>query len=94
MTMTNQETDTALLLEDALKQRVEKITRGVLRSEVHRLVDEYILKQKNDMMMEISLKVGQMLRGIAEEDRTPLWELGSNATAGIKKYEPDPFERE
>ena len=90
--MTNQEADTALLLEDALKQRVEKITREVLRSEVHRLVDEYILKQKNDMMLEISLKVGQMLRGIADEDRTPLWELGSNVTAGIKKYEPDPFE--
>lgn len=86
--MTNQEVDTALLLEDALKQRVEKVTRGILRSEVHRLVDEYILKQKNDMMMEISLKVGQMLRGIAEENRTPLWELNSSAVASMKRYEP------
>lgn len=72
--MTDQETDTALILENELKRRVTE----VLGPLVHKVVEERMRKeftmQKANMLMEISISVGKMLRVVEEEGRNPLWE--------------------
>ena len=72
--MTNPETDTALILENELKRRVTE----VLGPLVHKVVEERMRKeftmQKANMLMEISISVGKMLRVVEEEGRNPLWE--------------------
>lgn len=72
--MTNQETDTALILENELKRRVTE----VLSTVVHRVVRDQMKKafaeQKAEMLMEVSIAVGKMLRVVEEEGRNPLWE--------------------
>ena len=72
--MTNEETDTALILENELKRRVKE----VLGSVVHRVVQEQMKQafanQKAEMMMEVSIAVGKMLQVVEEEGRNPLWE--------------------
>lgn len=65
--------DTALILENKLKQRVNSIVSQILAQEVNSAVTKVFTKYKNEMLMEISIKVGQMLRGIEEEERVPLW---------------------
>lgn len=94
MGMTNQEIDTALILEGELKRRVGEVVGQILHREVTDIINNYIQKHKNDMMLEISMKVGQMLRGIAEEDRKPLWELGPVEMAGMKKYRGEEDDKE
>ena len=72
--MTNQETDTALILENELKRRVSAVVRMELAATVHEIVFKELTKYKNEMMTEIMLSVGKALRQIEQEDRKPLWE--------------------
>jgi hypothetical protein len=72
--MTNQETDTALILENELKRRVEEVVRGVAYDIVRKEMREEFTKQKEAMLMEVSITVGKHLRLIENEGRKPLWE--------------------
>lgn len=72
--MTNQETDTALLLENELKRRVREVVRAELALTVGDLVNKEINKVKESMMMEITLALGKVLRQTDKENRKPLWE--------------------
>jgi hypothetical protein len=72
--MENQETDTALILENELKRRVKEVLGTVVHQVVAKKFDELFAERQNQMLMEISIKVGQMLRGIEEDKRSPLWE--------------------
>ena len=72
--MTNEETDTALILENELKRRVSEVAHEIVRRHVKEMIDAEFVKRKNDMLLEVSLSVGKMLRLIEQEDRKPLWE--------------------
>ena len=72
--MTNQETDTALILENELKRRVEQVMRGMVSDMVRREMRDQFAKQKETMLMEVSIAVGKNLRLIENEGRKPLWE--------------------
>jgi len=72
--MENTETDTALILENELKRRVKEVLGTVVHQVVAKKFDELFAERQNQMLMEISIKVGQMLRGIEEDKRSPLWE--------------------
>jgi hypothetical protein len=72
--MTNQETDTALLLENELKRRVKEVVRTELALTVGDLVKKEINKTKESMMMEITLALGKVLQQTDKETRKPLWE--------------------
>jgi hypothetical protein len=72
--MENQETDTALILENELKRRVREVAIDIVRAEIRKEVKQIFTDQKDSLMFEISVKIGQMLKMIQEEDRKPLWE--------------------
>lgn len=74
MSMTNQETDTALILENELQRRVTAVVNQVIHRTVKDKMDELFAQQKEAMLMEISIAVGKMLRLVEEEGRAPLWE--------------------
>ena len=73
-TMTNQETDTALILEGELQRRVKEVVERVVVNIVGKIIHEELNKYKAEMMMEITLAVGKSLRVIENEGRKPLWE--------------------
>jgi hypothetical protein len=73
-TMTNQETDTALILEGELQRRVKEVVERVVVNIVGKIIHEEFNKYKTEMMMEITLAVGKSLRVIENEGRKPLWE--------------------
>jgi spermidine/putrescine-binding protein len=72
--MTNQETDTALILENELQRRVTAVVNQVIHRAVKDKMDELFAQQKAAMLMEVSIAVGKMLRLVETEGRTPLWE--------------------
>lgn len=72
--MTNEETDTALILENELKRRVTEVLGGIVHKVVSKALEAHFAEHKANMMLEISVAVGKMLRGIEEEGRKPLWE--------------------
>jgi hypothetical protein len=72
--MTNEETDTALILEGELRRRVTEVLSTVVYKIVNKSVEAHFAQHKSAMMLEISMAVGKMLRGIEEEGRKPLWE--------------------
>lgn len=72
--MTNQETDTALILENELKRRVKEVVKRVVHDIVREEMQEQFAKQKEAMLMEISITVGKHLLLIENEGRKPLWE--------------------
>ena len=76
--MTNQETDTALILENELKRRVndvvERVVERVVVNIVGKIIHQELNKYKAEMIMEVSLSVGKMLHVIEKEGRKPLWE--------------------
>ena len=72
--MTNQETDTALILENELTRRVKEVVRGIVKDVVAEQMREEFAKQKESMLMEVSITVGKHLRLIENEGRKPLWE--------------------
>lgn len=73
-TMTNQETDTALILENELQRRVKQVLAGVVHEVVKQVMEKQFAVQKQEMLMEVSLSIGKMMRVIEEEGRNPLWE--------------------
>ena len=72
--MTNQETDTALILEGELKRRVREIVEPLVVDMVRRIIREELCKNKAEMMLEVAVSVGKMLRVVEQEGRKPLWE--------------------
>jgi hypothetical protein len=72
--MTNQETDTALILEGELKRRVADVMGQIVHKVVRREMETHFAEQKANMLMEISIAVGKMMRVMEEEGRKPLWE--------------------
>lgn len=72
--MTNQETDTALILENELKRRVREVVGQVAQEIVRKEMREAFANQKETMLMEVSLTVGKHLLLIENEGRKPLWE--------------------
>jgi hypothetical protein len=72
--MTNQETDTALILEGELQRRVKEVVERVVVNIVGKIIHEELNKYKAEMMMEITIAVGKSLRVIENEGRKPLWE--------------------
>lgn len=72
--MTNEETDTALILEGELKRRVKELVQQAAYDIVRNEMREEFRKQKADMMLEISIAVGKMMRVMEAEGRKPLWE--------------------
>ena len=72
--MTNEETDTALILEGELTRRVKEIVERVVVNMVGKIIHEELNKYKSEMMLEVAISVGRMLRSIDQEGRKPLWE--------------------
>ena len=72
--MTNQETDTALILEGELKRRVKEVVERIVVNMVGKIVHEELDKYKSEMMLEVAISVGRMLRLVDQEGRKPLWE--------------------
>ena len=83
--MTNQETDTALILENELKRRVKEVVSTIVNLEVDSAITRRLGMEKEKMMMEISIKIGQMLQTIEKEGREPLWVTGPEAVKSIKQ---------
>ena len=72
--MTNQETDTALILENELQRRTKEVVERVVVNMVGKIIHEELNKYKQAMLMEIALSVGKMFKVIEQEGRKPLWE--------------------
>lgn len=82
--MTNEQTDTALILENELKRRVKEVVSTIVSLEVDNAISRRMGTEKEKMMMEISIKIGQMLQTIEKEGRQPLWVTGPEAMKSIK----------
>lgn len=72
--MPNDEVDTALILEGELKRRVSEVVERVVVNTVGKIIHQEMDKYKAEMLMEISINVGKMLRMVENEGRRPLWE--------------------
>ena len=72
--MTNEETDTALILENELKRRVREIVERIVVNMIGKTIHEELDKYKSEMMLEVAISVGRMLRLVDQEGRKPLWE--------------------
>ena len=72
--MTNEETDTALILEGELKRRVKEVVERVVVNMVGKIIHDELNKSKAEMMLEVAVSVGKMLRSIEQGGRKPLWE--------------------
>ena len=72
--MPNDEVDTALILEGELKRRVSEVVEKVVVNTVGKIIYQEMDKYKAEMLMEISINVGKMLRMVENEGRRPLWE--------------------
>lgn len=81
--MTNEETDTALILEGELKRRVTEVLGTIVHKAVNKAMEAHFNQHKAAMLLEISVAVGKMLRGIEEDGRKPLWE--NDAISAITK---------
>jgi len=72
--MPNEEIDTAIILEGEIKRRVEQVVEKVVVNMVGKIIHEELNKYKAEMLMEVSINVGKMLRVVENEGRKPLWE--------------------
>lgn len=72
--MPNDEIDTAIILEGEIKRRVEQVVEKVVVNMVGKIIHEELNKYKAEMLMEVSINVGKMLRVVENEGRKPLWE--------------------
>ena len=84
--MTNQETDTALILENELTRRVREVVRGIVKDVVAEQMRDEFARQKECMLMEVSIAVGKNLQTIENEGRKPLWEA-TPEEFGLTRYE-------
>ena len=66
--------DTALILEGELKRRVKEVVEKVVVNMVGKIIHQELNKYKAEMLMEVSINVGRMLKMMENEDRKPLWE--------------------
>ena len=82
--LTNEQTDTALILENELKRRVREVASGMVAEQVDAAMQRRFTHEKEKMLMEISIKIGQMLQTIEKEGRQPLWVTGPEAMKSIK----------
>jgi hypothetical protein len=82
--MENQETDTALILENELKRRVTEVLGTIVYKVVREQMKAAFAEQKANMLMEISIAVGKILRVVEEEERNPLW-TATPEEFGLKK---------
>lgn len=82
--MTNEETDTALILENELRRRVKEVLGTIVSLEVDNAISRRMGTEKEKMLMEISIKIGQMLQTIEKEGRQPLWVTGPEAMKSIE----------
>jgi len=83
--MTDQETDTALILENELQRRVKQVLGSVVQEVVNQAMEKRFAKHKESMLLEISMTVGNMLRIIEEEGRNPLWQATPEEFTHLKK---------
>ena len=72
--MENEEIDTALILENELQRRVGVIVERVVVNSVGKIIHQELSKYKNEMLLEVAISVGKMLRYVEEDGRKPLWE--------------------
>lgn len=72
--MTNQEIDTALILEGELKRRVREVVSILAREITREEIRKLFIEQKDSMLMEVAIAVGKMLQVVENEGRKPLWE--------------------
>ena len=72
--MPNSEIDTAIILEGEIKRRVAQVVEKVVVNMVGKIIHEELNKYKAEMLMEVSINVGKMLRVVENEGRKPLWE--------------------
>jgi hypothetical protein len=70
----NEEIDTAIILEGEIKRRVAQVVEKVVVNMVGKIIHEELNKYKAEMLMEVSINVGKMLRVVENEGRKPLWE--------------------
>lgn len=66
--------DSAIILENKIRDRVRAIVQQEIAIAADRLVREAFSNYKKEMMLEISISIGKMLRVADEEERKPLWE--------------------
>jgi hypothetical protein len=70
--------DSAIILENKVNERVEREVNKFLSRQVEKMVANEVHKAfatyKKEMMLEISITIGKMLRVADEEERKPLWE--------------------
>lgn len=66
--------DSAIILENKIKERVRDIVGIEVAKAADRLVREAFSTYKKEMMLEMSITIGKMLRVVDEEERKPLWE--------------------
>ena len=70
----NDDLDTALILEGELKRRVSEVVEKVVVNTVGKIIHQELNKYKAEMLLEVSINVGKMLKMVENEDRKPLWE--------------------
>jgi len=66
--------DSAIILENKIKDRVKVIVQQEVTAAADKLVREAFHTYKKEMMLEMSITIGKMLRVVDEEERKPLWE--------------------
>lgn len=66
--------DSALILENRLKERVEKLVEKTVINIVGREIHAAIEREKQALMMEIAVTIGKTMRYSDNEKRRPLWE--------------------
>ncbi len=66
--------DTAIILENKVRERVRDEVEHVVRELVVDQIRASLAVEKHAMIMEITTSINQMLRGFIEQERKPLWE--------------------
>lgn len=66
--------DSAIILENRIQERVHAIVRQEIDKVVVNVIGKVFKQQQEAMMMEIAIKVGQILRETDREQRKPLWD--------------------
>jgi hypothetical protein len=72
--------DSALILENKLKERVKAVVDMVVVKVVAKEVKKYFEDEKQAMMTEITLAIGKALQSIEKDGRVPLWEANPYET--------------
>lgn len=76
----NEALDTALTLEEGLKERCRSIVTPIAYQLVRAEVASALKDEKQAMAMEIAITVGKILAASEKEGRKPLWETQITTT--------------